>query len=413
MVAGFEVDDTDKLTGKGLADENDAALPLDLACVAHAPDLMIGIIPGIPEAIRHGFRRRCVKLRRGPLTQGFVRALLVVVPAEGVEAGLLFVGIARRRTRGLRLQGAMHPLMAAIVLRRSRADEAQPNAKPQPPRRQSCQPAGSGTAEWRSIVAADRSRQSIASEGPLKHWTSSLDRLRRDLDFDQKTAVTVRHGQGIDPLLVQRAEPPFEVHAPFVVGGLDFRKWLFSRVDRLSPPLDRLDQVGPLEDVADRRGRRPARPRPLVLELSQQLARTQIRKLLSHLHDLVHRPRSSPMRATQCGMRAVHKPALLAAGAPLTPFIKGVAANSVAATQFRHAPIPRLIIRQHQDPLFHATSFPKRHRSSSLRCNVTCRQSARSKLSGIYPDYTLTRPLTPALSPQAGRKRGEGVRRAL
>src|SRR5690348_7157119 len=129
MVAGFELGDADEFADQGLAEEEALAAPGDLARAAHAPDLVIGVIPGILDTIRHGARRGCIECCWGPLPQRFVRPLLVVVMAEGVEAGLLCGRRYRRRTRGLRLQRAMHALVAGVVLRRSRADEVRGDAE--------------------------------------------------------------------------------------------------------------------------------------------------------------------------------------------------------------------------------------------------------------------------------------------
>jgi len=60
---------------------------------------------------------------RWPLAERFVRTLLVVVPAEGVEARLLFDRIRSRRARSLRLERAMHALVAAVLLRGGRMDK--------------------------------------------------------------------------------------------------------------------------------------------------------------------------------------------------------------------------------------------------------------------------------------------------
>ena len=89
MVASLEFGDAQELASQYLADEETAAFPHDLARGAHAADLVIGVVPGILNAIRHGSLRWDVEFVRGTLAQRFVWALLVVVPAEGVKAGLL------------------------------------------------------------------------------------------------------------------------------------------------------------------------------------------------------------------------------------------------------------------------------------------------------------------------------------
>jgi hypothetical protein len=97
MVAGLEFGDAQELASQYLADEEAAAFPHDLARGAHAADLVIGVVPRVFNAIRHGPLRWHIELVRGTLAQRFVRALLVVVPAEGVEGGLLFGRVRRGR----------------------------------------------------------------------------------------------------------------------------------------------------------------------------------------------------------------------------------------------------------------------------------------------------------------------------
>src|SRR5580704_10746864 len=107
MIAGFELGDANRFADQRLADEDAIALPHDLAGAAHAPDLVIGIIPRLLDAIRHHAPRRHINLVRRPLAERFMRTLFVVVPAEGVEARLLLDRIRSRRARSLRLERAM------------------------------------------------------------------------------------------------------------------------------------------------------------------------------------------------------------------------------------------------------------------------------------------------------------------
>src|SRR5208282_712291 len=104
------------------ADEGEFAPPCDLALVAHPPHLMKSVVPGILEPRRHGARRRLVELGRRLLPERLVRSLLVVAPAEFVEARLLLFRVVRRRARGLRLQRAM-PCVRDVRSPAARRDE--------------------------------------------------------------------------------------------------------------------------------------------------------------------------------------------------------------------------------------------------------------------------------------------------
>ena len=96
-VSGFG--DADALAGQGLADEDGPATPLDLAAGPHATHGMTGVVPG--------------------LGQRLVGPLEVVVMAKGIEAGLLFLGVGRRRTGRRLLQGSVEALMAPVLPKNS------------------------------------------------------------------------------------------------------------------------------------------------------------------------------------------------------------------------------------------------------------------------------------------------------
>ena len=110
LVAGFQFGNADEFSDQRFADEEQFALPHDLAVAAHTPHLVIGIIPRVLKALWHGARRCRIELGGQSLIQRLVRALLVVVSAEVVKADLLFGPACCRRARGLRLERAMHPL---------------------------------------------------------------------------------------------------------------------------------------------------------------------------------------------------------------------------------------------------------------------------------------------------------------
>ncbi len=92
------------------------AAPFDPTRWAHAAHLVIGIVPWVFEAARKLANRRLPMLRWRCLRKRLVRALLVIVLAEGVEARLLFFDSRRRRARrlGLKCDAA---LVTAVVLR--------------------------------------------------------------------------------------------------------------------------------------------------------------------------------------------------------------------------------------------------------------------------------------------------------
>src|SRR5688500_4041262 len=72
-----------------------------------------------------------------PLAEGFVRALLVVLPLKAQETLLLGCQILGGWPCRLRLERAVHALVTAVVLRMAGTDRHRPDPQLQPPDRES------------------------------------------------------------------------------------------------------------------------------------------------------------------------------------------------------------------------------------------------------------------------------------
>src|SRR5262245_49430228 len=360
MVAGFELGQTNELAGERLADEDAMTSPFDLAVRVDPTNLVIFVITRL-RPLRYCSIRRRIEFAGHTLAQRLMRPFLVVMVAEHIKARLLLGRIRRRRVSGLLVQGAMHPLVSAVLLWRGRMDEARFDPELEPPSRQPGETTRSTRAKGGSVVATDRPRQAISSERRRKNRLHALDRRTRDPHLDQKAAVAVHNRQRVNPLAVQRAEPAFEVGRPFIVGRRNGRKRALL-VDRPAPSLDRGNQSGALENPADRRGRRPTPLRSSTLEDHQQLASPDTAVPTVQLNDLLRHLGCGRVRAMCRRMRPIHEPARFTKPMSPTPFVECVPANSVAPAQFRHAPVPRVVISHHPNALFHPTGLRKWHR---------------------------------------------------
>src|SRR5882757_7389108 len=240
-------------------------------------------------------------------------------------------------------------------------DEVRRDAELQPPGRQLGEATSAPRAEWRAIVAADRKRQAVLAKRPLKAGANAIDGRRDDPQFDQKTAVIVGYRQGVDPLLVAGAEPALEVHTPLVV-GFGRRRAGPPLVERSTAPLHRRHQSCALENIPDRRSRRPRGLRSLALKHRHNLARSHIRKSPPHRDYLLGNRTIRSLPTLQRRMRAVFKPRRIAGLPSLPPLVKRVAANPVAPANLRHAPVPALVLQKHTNALFHPTGLSKWHR---------------------------------------------------
>jgi len=94
-----------------------------------------------------------------------VRAFGVELANEGVEALLLLQTVAAWRPGGFPLEGEMHTLVSAVLLRLARLDALDGNAEPEPPDREPGEiEQGIGTGEGHAVVGADGQRQAPFTE---------------------------------------------------------------------------------------------------------------------------------------------------------------------------------------------------------------------------------------------------------
>jgi hypothetical protein len=241
--------------------------------------------------------------------------------------------------------------------------------------------AGPRRAEWRAVVAPDRPRQAVTLEGAFKKRPAPFDCLRRNARVEQKTGMAVGDRLRIDAPLIARAEPAFEIGRPLLVGR-PRRNHNARRIKRRPSAPGLLHEARSLENVADRRSRRPIRSPIASLKHPKKFARPQVGKPTPRRDDRLFDRRNRAMRAGARCMRAIAKPVL------------------IPAAQLRYGPTPKIVVRQHLNSLFHATGLSKRHRKSPFRACLTCRPSTWSKVSGIYPVHTIRTALP---SPPLGR----------
>ena len=113
---------THRLTFQSVGDKDVVSAPPHLPAGGDSPHLPVGSILDFPQPLWVSARGAAVVRGRGLLPQRLMRALVIVLLPELVEALLLRAPVAsRRRSRGL-LQRSMHPLMPPVLLRLARGD---------------------------------------------------------------------------------------------------------------------------------------------------------------------------------------------------------------------------------------------------------------------------------------------------
>ena len=248
--------DRHRLADQRLADEDQVAGPFDHAVRAHPPHRAIVRIVGLAQGSRIGPVGGAIDRSRRGEVQGLVRPLVIIYDAETVEAQLLLGQRRRRRVGGFRLQGAVHALVAAVLLRLAGIDPFGTHAELDPPLRKLRQPARAGRGERRPVVRADRKRQPELAERRVEHRSHVLSvRPRHRLAAQKITAHRVADRQRIATLLVSGLKPALEVGAPHRVGPV--RRQEGRRRRRTPPPRPtRLRKPLLAQPVADRAQRR-------------------------------------------------------------------------------------------------------------------------------------------------------------
>src|SRR5260370_13294990 len=158
---------TNQFTDQRSGDENQLALPFNLAVAADPAQCEVAGVDRICEPGRIGSRRRRVNRPPHPSAQGFVRALMVKLCTEIIEAALLGGERGRRRVRGFRLEGLVHAFMPPVLLGLARRDAHWRNAQHDPPPRQSAQAAGRPRGKPRTIIGEQYLRQAALAKEPL------------------------------------------------------------------------------------------------------------------------------------------------------------------------------------------------------------------------------------------------------
>ena len=149
-----------------------------------------------------------------------MRALGVELLEEVVEAGLLLQAVHAGRPGCFLLQGEVHALVTAVLLRMARFDALDGDAEAEPPDRQLGEVEERVRAgERNAIIGADGAWQPALAEETLEsgHRRLLADGIER-LAHEQETGSVVGDGKRVAVAAVAEAELAFEVGAPQIIG---------------------------------------------------------------------------------------------------------------------------------------------------------------------------------------------------
>ena len=162
---------------------------------------------------------RLSRLGRTLHGEGLVRPFDIELADEGIEARLLLQGVDAGRPCGLRLEGEVHALMAAVLLRMAGLDALDGDAEPEPPDGELGEVEQSiGTGEGNAVVdrMADgrpRSTNSCSKAVKCEVFAGGFKGFAQQ----QEARRVIGDGQWIAVAAVAELELALEVGAPQVV----------------------------------------------------------------------------------------------------------------------------------------------------------------------------------------------------
>src|ERR1051325_1543199 len=263
---------------QGLGDEQCVALLFDRAVGGDGAYLKARWIVDGREGRGKGTAQPNEVSGRTVQANGFVGALVVEHRAKSIETLLLVAEAVGSVEQWALEQGAVHPLMTAVVLRVSRDNEDGLNVELHQPYAEARQPAQPMPAKGRAVVAKHGVGQTVLAKDPLDYRPDQTEMDRRQgLTGQYVTTHRLSHGQGITPVAVAQSELAFEVDGD-----------QFSRHGRLVSPLKRRvnpparaarpDQSVAFENRIDGRPSWPTLPRVGVDQTSTDFLRSKAKR---------------------------------------------------------------------------------------------------------------------------------------
>src|ERR1700724_1406330 len=165
---------------------------------------------------------KLIFLRPRQMRPQLVTTFLVELLDEMIEPGPLTKEVCCGGLGGFFLQGQMHALMAAILLRMARLNALDANAEPEPPNRELAQiEQGVSGSEGNTVIAADVRRQAALLKKPLKHGKCVVFfGGRKGFTGEEVPAGVIGDGQRIAVLMIAQQELALVIGAPKLIGFL-------------------------------------------------------------------------------------------------------------------------------------------------------------------------------------------------
>ena len=312
-------EESQRFSGKGIADETAAAFPNDFAIGMNSSDGLSAQVAGRRDLLPIVRPNRAVMTSRDLLTQGFMRALLIIITTPALKAPLLGLRVGRRWPQGVRLEDAVVLFVGGILLRLPFGRKFHSDAQTPPPDAQSGQFQRSGRSPRHSMIATDDLRTAITAEKSFKKAPQRrLTLMKMNAYTQYVTRKQIPHGQGMDSSAIPRTKAAFIIHRPNFVGPPWFRQFGPSQTRSQPSPPARLAQLH-LPQPASQRGQRwtmpPRQKRPQFLRSPLRISPS----CLAQAFPPECRPRTSwMMRRTKTNQQPTFSLSLIASPKPIT-----------------------------------------------------------------------------------------------
>src|ERR1051326_4280069 len=187
-----------------------------------------------------------------------MRSFVVELVTEPIESLLLLLEGLLGRTRGLRFERSVHPLVCAVLFGMSRHDSLDADAKADPPEREARESAQAWRAERTAVVRENGPREAVLAKDPLERPAGMFVLGRGEGVAGEDVAADVgEDGQRIAVVVVAEEELTLVVDGHQVIrsGRRGARAQRVKR--RRVATWPRSNEVRAIEDVADGAGCRP------------------------------------------------------------------------------------------------------------------------------------------------------------
>jgi len=307
--------------------------------------------------------RRSIDGARGLEIEGFMGPLLVEDAPKGVEAPLLGAKVLAGGTGGVGLEGAVHALVSAVLVRAGGFDQLGTDPELDPVDRELGETGDGDGGEGHPVVALDDIGKPVDPEEAIEPAQGvGLIDTEHGLAVEEEASEAILNGERVAKLPIPRAKLALEINGPDGVGAVHGRERR-TRVGTLPTWLPGQNDAGTNEDLVDGVDAR------YLIELVRDHAPDLAGAPATMLAELEDPGLDLGIRGVRTGVRPVG--AVLEACGPellvaFEPLVAGGTANAESAAEFAEGMEASLGLHDEAETLVHGGRSSPGHRSILL-----------------------------------------------